>query len=191
MKINKPVLAIIVLIIDLILAFLFVLPKYRDSNNLEISLYKKQKEYSDQLDYNMKLSEALEGIEKRQDALQKVDSALPSDFSLAAVVNFLQERASDNRLAVKSISYSAVLPAFYQRVLANDHSKELRNIVFAIDLSGSYRSFKNFLFSLERSSRLFETDNVSFVSKSELGKGFLQNQSENYDFKLELRTYTY
>lgn len=191
MEINKPVTIIILLIINLILIFLFVFPRYQETEKLQMSLYQKQQEYDSQSDYNIKVSEVLKNVESRGDILEKIDSALPGAFSLSDVVDFLQRKAAENKLAVQLISYSRVLPQLPQNTAGGSVS-QLKSVTFMVDLSGSYRDFKNFLFSLEKSARLFEVNTMSFASKSpEKDKDFTQNQSENYDFKLELKTHTY
>ena len=192
MEINKPVATIILLIIALILIFLFIIPKYQESGDLQANLAQKQAEYDGQSDYYMKIFELLKSIRDRKDALGKINSALPSDISFASLIYFLQEKGVENGLAVKSIIFSQNSPETYRQVLPAESDKRVKNIMFNINLSGSYQSLKNFLSSLEKSVRLFQIDAISFISTQSLqGTKKSQNQLQIHDFNLEVKTYTY
>lgn len=192
MKINKPVFSIILLIINLILVFLFVFPKYQDGKNLEMSFFEKQSEYDNALNYYTDVSEALKNIEERQNALGKIDSALPHEPSFSSLAYFLNQKADESGLIIKSITFSQTSREVNQQVLSGGSSAGIKNIVFTINTAGSYQGLKHFLFSLERSARLFEVNTISFASSEpSKNKGVLQNRLETYSFKLELKTYAY
>lgn len=188
MEINKPVITIILFIINLVLIFLFVGPEYRELLDSRVILAQKQAEYISRSDYQKKIAEILGDIEARQNILKKVDSALPSDFYFGNTVYFLQAKAVESGLDVKSITFSETTQIKYQPILEGRADQEIKGINFILNLSGKYQGLKNFLFSLEKSARLFEIDNISFASS---GRGNLQNQSEEYNFKLGVRMYTY
>jgi len=193
MEINKPVATIIILIINLILIFLFVAPKYQESNNLQLNLAQKQIEYDAQSDYYGKVLEALKSINDRKDVLEKIDSALPLDFSLASVIYFLQNEAIENQLNIKSITFSKDLPQTKEEFLSANSNQEVKSVGFAVNLSGSYQGFKKFLSDLDKSVRLFQVDRIYFSSpqgsSSELT--YSPDQFQIYDFSLEIKIYTY
>jgi len=197
MEINKPVAIIILLIINSILIFLFIVPKYQESNELQASLVKKQAEYDGRSDYSVKLLRILKDIEGRKDTLEKINSALPSDFSLSPVVYFLQKKATENQLTVKSIIFqSQNLPEISSQVhdytLPATKEKEVKNVTLAINLSGSYQGFKNFLYSLDKSTRLFQVSSISFSSPQSLsGLAYSPVEFQTYNFKLEVKVFTY
>jgi len=189
MEINKPVSIMITLVVSLFIIYLFVLPKYQESRSLEVELVNKQAQYEGRVDYYVKLSDTLEELEQKQDVLNKIESALPSNFAIAPVVYFLQEKAKEAKLEVKSISFSRQQP--YRQVSSEDSNQKIKNVMFRADLTGSYQSLKNFIFYLEKSTRIFEVNSISFtggqVSDSKLSKNILQE----YDFALEIETHTY
>lgn len=192
MEINKPVSAIIVLIIALMVFFLFALPKYQESNELETELAQKEARYEGLVNYNLTLSNLLKSIEEKQDVLAKIDSALPPDPSLAPIVYFVQQKADQSQLAVKSITFSQVAPQVYGQVLSQDsNNKEVKSIIFSVDIFGSYQGLKKFLLSLERSSRLFEVNSIAFGSEALNGTAKSKNALQAYDFKLEIKTQAY
>ena len=192
MEVNKPVSTIIVIIISLLLVLLFVLPKYQEANDLQVSLKQKQAEYNGKAVYYAKISELLADIQTRKDVLEKVGSSLPSDFSLADLTYFFQKSAADNGLNIKSLEFSQASPVAYRKTSVDGATKELNNILFTINFLGNYQGFKNFLATLDTSSRLFETNTISFARvEASQARTQLRPPSPIYDFKLEVITHAY
>lgn len=191
MEINKPVSTVVIIIITIILTLLFVLPKYRSAGDLEKKLIEKQAEYSGKSAYYAKISELFSEIKKREDALKKVDSALPEDSSIAQVVYFIQKKGSENGLIVKSASFSQTSSAG-GRNSPGSSEKEIRDVAFSVNLFGGYQNFKGFLYSLEKSSRLFKVKTISLAPLESLQeKGKPKNQLPTYNFKLEISANIY
>ncbi len=191
MEINKPVATIILLMINLILIFLFVIPKYQESYAFQLNLAKKQMEYDSQSDYYIKLMGILKDIDDRKDVLEKIDSALPSNFSFAPVLNFFQKESIQSQLIIKSITFSDVLP---ETSGIKTEGPIVKSISFTINLSGSYQGLKNLLSFLDRSDRLFQVKSISFASPEffiDPALPYLSGQLEPYHFKLEVKTYSY
>ena len=188
MEINKPVATIIIIVISLLVVLLFVFPKYQEARDLQASLLQKQAEYNGKAVYYAKISEVLLDIQSRQGILEKVTSALPSDFSLSDITYFFQKSAADNALTVKSLEFTEAAPVAYRKTAVNGDSKELKNIVFTVNLLGGYQGFKNFLSDLDTSSRLFEVNTISFARVESVQP---RNALPVYDFKLEIVTHAY
>ncbi|MEK7664056.1 MAG: type 4a pilus biogenesis protein PilO [Patescibacteria group bacterium] len=189
MEINKPVSIIIILIITLVIFFLFVLPKYQESKDLEIELAKKQFQYEKRVDYYLKLSDILNQIEQKKDILGKIDTALPSNIELAPLFYFFEQKTKDSGLLIKSLTFSQ--PEELVQISAKDRDKEIKDIVFRADLYGSYQSLKKFLYYLENSARLFEVNSISLTSDQSSDSGPLKIISKSYDFTLEITTHAY
>lgn len=161
-----------------------MLPKYQKSNDLQNNLAQKQAEYNGKSIYYAKIAEIIEIIEGKKDTLEKINSALPSNFSIASLVYFFQKKGSEVGLVVKSITLSQIsIPTSEER---------FKNIIFKVNLSGNYQGLKNFLSSLDKSARLFEVNYISFIS-SEISQSLKQskNQQQTYDFQLEVQTHAY
>ncbi len=188
MEINKPVTIVIILIIDLVLTFLFVVPKYKDIADAKVNLNQKQSEYDNLTDHYLKLLNAVKSIDARKSDFEKIDTALPNHFSFSPLIYFLQEKAGENGLTIKSITSTQFFQDQGQQASSQDSQEQVKNIDFTINLSGSYQGLKKFVMSLERSARLFEVKSISFSSSDQ---NFSQNQPNNYDFKLELGTHAY
>ena len=192
MEINKFATTTILLIINLILIFLFVVPKYQESIDLQLSLIEKQSRYNIQSNNYIKILADLKDINDRKYSLDKINSALPPNFSVAPIVYFLQKEATENQLTVKSITFSNDLQKNYENVLSSDSEKEVRKVGMLVDLSGSYQGLKKFLSSLDESARLFQVDKIYFSLPDSFSESsYLQNKPQTYNFKLEIKTYTY
>ena len=187
MELNKPVSIIIILVISFLIFILFVLPKYQESSLLQADLFEKQAQYESRVNYYLKISDTFQEISQRQDDLKKVDSALPADFSLAQILYFLEEKAKFAGLDIKSITF---LKRETTQNSAEVSNKEIKDVDFNAKIFGSYEGLKYFLMSLERSSRLFEVESISFVASPQ-SQTNQKNQKQSHDFELDIRTHTY
>mgnify|MGYP003393844967 CR=1 FL=1 len=182
MEINKPLYVILVLIVAGFLFSFFVLPKYQESKNMELTLYQKQVQYESRFNFYSKLEDILASIEQNKDALDKINSALPKEFSLANVVYFFNQKADESGLSLKSIGFSEQNLTSSQK-----NTQNINDVLFAVNLSGSYDGLKEFLYSVESSSRIFEVNSIAFSS----GQGTEAISSKGYDFSLIIKTHTY
>jgi len=187
MEINKPVSGVIIIIITLIIVFLFALPQYEESKELQAKVAEKNAEYNGKSIYYQKISDLMLELENKQVALKKVESALPIDFSIASVAYFLQKKASESGLIIKSFNFSDTVSPN-----SAEQNKAIKDISFNIDLAGNYQGLKNFLYSLEKSSRIFEINTISFASLAPPQTGQpVKNPLPVYNFKLEIKTHSY
>lgn len=180
---NKPIAIVILVIANIMVGYLFVVPKYEESAALSEEVSQKQAEYKAQSDYQLKLSSSLKDIESKQDALSRMQVALPKESSLGSLIYFFQEKARENEITIRSLSKGGSQGA--GRVAAvNVSSREIMTTSFTASLAGAYEGLKNFLRALENSARIFEVGTISLVPS-----GAAQNG--NYNFTLEFKTYSY
>lgn len=167
----------------MILVFLFVVPKYKKSNELQNTLAKKQAEYDGKSVYYAKISELIKNIESKNDALEKINSALPSNFSLSSLVYFLQKKAAEAGLVTKLIVFS--------KIPAKASDKKIGTINFTVNLFGNYQNLKDFIGALDKSSRLFNVNSINFTSANAQNLNQPTNKLQTYNFNLEIETYNY
>lgn len=188
MEVNKVFSAIFIFVVTLILTFVFVVPKYQQSSDSQKALAQKQAEYEGKLMYYSKIADLIKNIESKQDALAKVNNALPQDFSYAQVVYFLQQKGTEAGLIVKSLTFSPSSGA-------SAGQQNVKDVVVTANVSGNYQGLKNFISSLETSSRLFGVTSISFTapagSASSANAGQAPNQENIYDFAVVIKTNTY
>ena len=177
MQIDRPIAIALTLFIILSLVFFLVVPEYNTFKNLQAELGEKKAEYLAEYDYYAAIDRIYFDLQGRQDDLKKIDDALPQDPALGKLIYFLQETARENGLITKDLFLS-------QSSVSNTSAKvsnSVKDIVFSMNLLGDYPSLNNFINSLEKSSRIFETTGISFDSMS----------GPPYSFTLQIKTYSY
>ena len=193
MEINKPVATIVIAVINLVLIFLFVIPKYQELKSSAVALHEKQAQYEGKSAYFQKIAVLSESIESRKETLDKIDSALPSHVAFAPLVYFLQRKGAETGLIIKSITFAqGVADASQKPVAQAATNTQVKDVVFSMSIAGNYQGLKNFLASLERSARIFEVQTITFSSsQSNQNLLKLQSQSQIYNFRLEVKTHSY
>jgi len=186
MEVNRSISTVLIIIITLVLVFLFVMPKYAETKKLEGEVSLKSSELNGLSLYYQKISDLKKEIEKRKESLDKIESSLPVDPPLSGLVYFLQSKTTASSLAIRSMALSqqATNPKVKSVV-------KIKKITFLLDVVGSYQAMRNFVRSLERSSRIFEIENISFSSASSLQAKVSQNVLQIYSFKLQISTNSY
>jgi len=153
---------IVVISLSLLISFawgiFFLSPKNKTLNFLKEEIGQKQFELQSQEEYLANLTRTAENLKNYQIQLSKIDSALPDTPELPALFDFLQKSASQSGLVLKGLEATSGTQA----------EEGLRETRLNLLLIGSYTSFKNFLSVLEYSSRLIETESLTF-SSSEAG----------------------
>ncbi len=191
MELNKPITIIIIVIVTCMLVFLFVMPQYQQSNDLALALAEKEAQYNGQSQYYANIDRLDEGVQQRQEVLAKIDSALPSELALAPLMYFFQEKSTQSGSSLKSIVFLDGGPvAAATTATGTKTDKSIRTVTFSINLVGNYQALKNFLGALEKSSRIFEVSTIAFSSLKDQ-KSPAASQGQTYDFRLEVKTYSY
>lgn len=166
----------IVLLLLIIVGGIFVLrPQYdnfqslsNQLDNLKIDLRQKQEYYSKLADINTKL-------EQYKSEIAKIDNAIPTDHSAAALWDYFVKTAPGNGLILKEIS-DGITPS-------SKATDRVQKIPISVSLVGSYAGFKNFLGAVYRSSRIIEVESIKIEPSSKGGNDF--------SFDLSLVTHSY
>lgn len=162
---------------------LLIWPKFQESRILENDIKTKKEEIRQKEEYFKNLRELKIQLETDYlDELSKINAALSSLGSpMPSLLKFLQESSIQSGLLLKSVSPSM-----------NDTSEKsnLKELKVDLDLEGSYSSFKNFLSVLENSSRLIETESISFSLENPLAQGETQRKTSS-SFNLQIKAFSY
>ncbi len=172
---NRPIIIAFCFFLTLILGVGFLWPKYQNLNTLQKRVEEKKVELKYQEEYFLKLKEISEELKKYQTQLLKIDSALPPEPSIPALLDFLQKKTSQSGLVLKKVEVGSIAPS--------KDSPRIQEIRLNLRVLGSYSSFKNFLLTLEKSARLFEVENIAFSSP--------QKKEEPFTFDLKIKVYSY
>jgi Tfp pilus assembly protein PilO len=181
MKTKKLMLVIFLIVVNLLLIFFLVVPKYTEFMSLRQKLGERQAEFDGKYNYYAEVSQKARELQANKEAIDKIDSALPTNVSFGDLVYFLQKKSAEDGLVIKNFQ-------LVKSTVINPQSN-IKEIIISLNLLGSYSAFKNFISSLEKSARLFELPNISFSSISSGSAGALQGQS--YPFILTIKTYSY
>jgi len=161
-------------LISLGILFLGILPLSNQLRNLNLETEKKNLEIRYKENYFSDLREIAEKLEKHQESLTKIDSALPEVFSAPIFFNYLQKISSESGFVLKDMKFSE--SSFLEEKPAiEEHS-------FSLCLAGSYGGLKNFLSNLEKSARFIEVESISFSSPKE---------EEIFEFDIRINTHSY
>lgn len=173
---NKLLITAICLIAALGLGLGFSWPKYQDLKALEANIEEKDLELQSETDYFSQIKETSEKLKGYEDSLAKISSALPPDPSLPALFNFLQQASSQTGLVLEEISLGSISPF-------QGKQESIKKIYVNLQLAGSYPAFKDFLSTLERSTKLIEVESIFFSSPRE--------PEEPFSFKVNIKTHSY
>jgi len=163
---------------------------------LQKQLIEKQSEYNGKSVYFQKIAQTILEIENKKDSLEKINNALPDSVAFAPLVYFLQTKGAETGLILQTITFSQIPVSsvdIQQTALPDTGGlREVKEIGLTVSMLGNYQGLKNFLSALEKSSRIFEVNTISFASQSSAARASnQQNQSQIYNFALSLKTHTY
>jgi type IV pilus assembly protein PilO len=185
MSIKKYTPIIFVLIaVGLIAGGYFIIwPKYQEFKQKKQEVEFTDEEFRAKEEYLLNIENNLKELSKYEEEVSKIDSALPSDPSIAALMNYFQKESSQNGLIMKKIDVSGLFTG------AEAQSK-IQKMPFSITVSGSYDSFKNFVLAVYKNTRLIEIKSIEFSGLSEKTEKGLKVK-DLFDFSLEVETQSY
>lgn len=169
---SKALLTIIFSFLAILLLFL-ILPKRQELNDMESALRIKELELQMREDYFLNLRQSYQTLKEHEQALEKIETALPQEPEFERLLSFLAKTAEENGLLLAEVDAIVTHPPL-------EPEKAIRETTFSARVLGDYFSFKNFLKSLERSARLIVIERISLFPKNGL-----------YEFELEIRVYSH
>ena len=174
----------VLIIIGLIAGGYFIIwPEYQEFKQKKQEVDFTDEEFRAKEEYLLNIENNLKELSKYEEEVSKINSALPSDPSIAALVNYFQKESSQNGLILKEINVSGL---FNQ---AETQSK-IEKMPFSLTVSGSYSSFKNFVLAVYKNTRLIEIKSIKFSSAFE-GTEKGPKAKDLFDFSLEVETQSY
>lgn len=149
------------------------LPQYQNLQSRKLELAQKKADLKSRADYWQNLAALDEELKKHKIGLEKINSGLPLDPSLASLLGFFQKTASQENLVLKKAELGLT-------TLVSENPPIKKKEVF-LEIAGTYPSFRQFLAALEKSSRLIQTESLSF-SLPEKGDVFLFSLTSAVNF---------
>jgi Tfp pilus assembly protein PilO len=161
-----PIVIAICFLLFLVLGGGLILPKYKGLKDLQASVAEKETELQYKQQYFSNLADVKTKLDKYEEELSKIDSALPFGPSLPSLFNFIQGAGSQSGIVLKGIS---------PFTSTSQKESKVKKTEFSLEVSGDYASFKSFISALEKSARLIEIENISFSLPKEGGDIFTFN----------------
>ncbi len=179
MKLDRPIAIAVIVFIILAVIFYFVLPRYREIREFQIKIAEKEAELKGKEDYFRGIAEVYQKLVENEENIKKINTALPDKINYPALISFLQEKSQENGLVLRTVNLGGTSQA--------RGKEKLNQTNFSLRVDGSYSAFRNFISSLENSSRIIELDNVSFSSRATR----TEEEPNIYQFSLGIRVYSY
>lgn len=154
------------LFLCLLFAVYFLFPKYADFKLLKEKVSEKESLSQEGKAYFSNLENISKNLKEYEEAVKKINSALPEKPLDTTLLSFLQKKSSENGLVLENLGQ---VEAFGTE--AEEEVPLIKESHFSLSLVGSLSSFENFLRTLEKSSRMIEVENFSLRGAKE---GFLE-----------------
>lgn len=189
---KKLLIAIMIFGLSFVIGLVFCFPKFQQMRAAQQQLESKGAELKEKKAYFEEIDILSEKLKQYPKELAIIDFALPDDFSLPFLFDFFEKIISKNGLSLTNISQSSVAqssPRFSRSSVKQENFEDaelgnkLKESRTIISLTGSYSSFKNLLYYMEKSARLIEVENTSFLLPQEEGS--------TIKFNLRVKTNSY
>jgi len=209
------VVGVFVLFLALLGGYYLWLPEYNRFEDARLTLEAKKAQIASAEEHFSKLRNLSRRLEEHQDEIEKIDSALPVEFSISALFDFIQKNSSKNGLILEEIhlddsslsglgktapveNASPVEQTGQQGdAQQGDIPRESKNIIneipFSISVFGSYSGFKDFITSVYKNARIIEVDSIDFSSDydAEAAEMGAVEGKDLFIFNLNLKTHHY
>jgi len=189
MEVDRPIAIATTLFVILIVIFYLVMPKYQEVKGLQSEILIKEAELTGREKYFREIANTYQKLVEHRENVEKINTALPEDPSIPPLVYFLEDQSLKNGLILENVELLRAIPS--------EEKIKIKQTRLLMELHGSYSSFRNFLASLENSSRLIEVENILFTTKREKGAAAREEQEGAvpvggiHEFRLNIKVYSY
>jgi len=191
MQVDRPIAIALTLFIILLMVFFLVMPEYKTFKDLRVEIAERSAEHKAEFAYYSALEKVSLELKSHEEDIKKIDDALPQDPEFSRLIYFFQNLTDEDGLLMKNLFISK---SSSQSSKNKTNLGGVKEIVFSMDLTGSYDSLGEFLADLEKSARVFEVTSISFGSGSSSQGSQAQSQAQTqqiYNFSLQIKTYSY
>lgn len=177
-----PIILIIIIILLGAAGYFLLWPKYQDYVVKKEEFDTKDEEIQAKEEYLPKLEAISVRLLEFEDQVSKVETAIPSEPSVAALFNYLQKATSQNGLILRDIDVSELFS-----IKKTELSGRMERMPFSIMVMGSYISLKNFLLDVYLNARMINISSIDF------GYSAIEDASVTnfFNFNISLETQSY
>jgi Tfp pilus assembly protein PilO len=203
------VIGVFILFVAILGGYYFWLPEYGDFQTLKLKLEAERKRIAYAEEHFSKLQDISRKLEEYKDEIKKIDSALPVEFSISALFNFIQGNCSKNGLILEEISLDKSSLSGLGKITPGENSAsseasqtgaqldvrqegdDIEDIPFSISVFGTYSGFKDFITDIYKNARIIEVDSIEFSSDFSEEGIEAGSREDLFVFDLRLKTHHY
>lgn len=172
----KPIVAAISFSLALFLLLFMVWPKYQELRDVNQQISQTETQLEEGKEHIARLETLSDRLKKREEAVSKVESSLPSQSGLPSFLNFLYEISGDQGLLLRRVG----------SVSQSSYKGDIDQVSVELTLDGSYTDFRDFVKVVEKSARMIEVREMTFQMPEKQGEG---NAPAQFDVKLSTHFY--
>lgn len=166
----------------------FLLPKYSDFRKLEKEVWQKENFWQKKEVYFSNLKKTIQSLEEdEKESLEKINTALPNQLSIAALLNFFEKKTLETGLFLEGFTVGTVQSITGPEEKTPESEEKIKpqkkQALFSLKLSGSFSSLENFVREIERSARIIEIEKASLKIPS-------SNKGESLEILLAVKVYS-
>ncbi len=165
---NYIISALVIFLIAMGVMMFLTLPEYDKFISLTWQLQDNKLELVERERHLSDMFELSQRLKQQQAALDKISSALPAHPDFPSLMVFLNEKASESGLIVLKPNNVSTVYHVLREEDVEQSSPGIKPIEFDLFLTGKYPSLKNFVQSVESSSRLIQVSNIVATKDEDL-----------------------
>jgi Tfp pilus assembly protein PilO len=165
---NYIISALIIFLIGLGIMMFLTLPEYEKFVGSTQQLSLDKAELVEREQYLSEMFSLSQRLRQHQPALDKISSALPLYPDFPSLMIFLNEKASESGLIVLKQDMASTV-YYTDSNIANDE-QAIKPVKFDLLLTGTYPSLKNFIRTVEASSRLINVTEITTAEDKDIGR---------------------
>jgi len=158
-----------------------ILPVYSEVRERQEILNGKEAELQKLEEMTDKMNELINVYRERETEIEKVWQILPEEKDVPGLISQFEFLAVQSGLILDSVDFSEVEEIAKSPEETEEVELPYKTLSVTIKVTGSYDTFKNFLFSLENNLRLIDVSSINFATKGEV--------SDIFDFSLSGNVY--
>ncbi len=179
---NYIISALIIFIIALGIMMFLTLPEYEKFVGSTQQLRMDKSELTEREQYLSDMLALSQRLRQHQVALDKISSALPSYPDFPSLMIFLNEKASESGLIIlRSENVSTVYLAGSNST--DEGVNEIKPVKFELSLTGRYLSLKNFVRTVESSSRLIRISSITATKDQDIDRHIYRVTFESFFYQ--------
>jgi len=182
LKRYTPIFIILIIFAIAAAGYFFVWPLNGEYTDIKKVFDIKDEEVKAKQEYLPKLEAISQRLSEYSEEIAIVNSAIPSDVSIAALFDYFEKMTAQSGLILKNVDGSKLFDSS-PAVATGEFSEKIEKMPFSATLTGEYDSFKNFLKDIYLSSRMININLAEF--------SLIEEDSTLFDFKINLETQSY